>query len=123
VKLQFSRHFQGGSHDHVHSYEVRVGDRLDGRSMSNEAPKTGGIESELEKIKALVEKYLTGETEPTANTMGDLTKAVRDLRDQVASHERRIEAIEEGHPEWTTHGGIPLAGSETPPRRSDISLP
>ncbi len=107
----------------MHSDEVRVGDGLDGRSMSNEAPKTGGIESELEKINALVEKYLTGETEPTANALGDLTKAVRDLRDQVASHERRIEAIEEGHPEWTTPGGSPLAGSDVPPCKSDISPP
>ena len=100
----------------MHSDEVGVGDRLDRRAMSNESLKTGGSESELEKIKASIEKYLTGETEPTANTFCDLTKAVRDLSDQVASHERRIEAIEERHPEWTTHGAIPPAGSDIPRR-------
>ncbi len=91
--------------------------------MSDEPAKAEGTEGELEKIKASIEKYSTGDTEPTAKALGDLTKAVRDLSDQVATHERRLKSIEDSHPEWTTHGWIPPAGSDIPPPGSEAPPP
>jgi hypothetical protein len=91
--------------------------------MTETAPKAGATEGELERIKASIEKYTTGDAEPTAKALADLTKAVRDLSDQVATHERRIEAIENTHPEWTTHGWEPPPGSNIPPSGSEDPPP
>ena len=83
--------------------------------MTDEPGKAGAIEGELEKLKASIEKYTTGKSEPTAAALADVTKAVHDLSDHVATLARHIRAIEDTHPEWTTHGWVSPPGSDIPP--------
>jgi len=84
-------------------------------TMTDEAGKAGEIEGELEKLKASIEKYTTGKSEPTAAALADVSKAVHDLSDHVATLARHIQAIEDTHPEWTTHGWDSPPGSDIPP--------
>jgi hypothetical protein len=83
--------------------------------MAHEAEKAGSIEGELEKLKASIEKYTTGKTEPTATALADLSKALHDLSNHVATLARHVQAIEDSHPEWTTHGWDSPPGSDIPP--------
>ncbi len=83
--------------------------------MTDEAEKAGAIEGELEKLKASIEKYTTGKSEPTPTALADVTKAVHDLSDHLGTLARHIQAIEDSHPEWTTHGWEPPPGSDISP--------
>jgi hypothetical protein len=83
--------------------------------MTHEAEKAGAIEGELEKLKASIERYTTGKSEPTPTALADVTKAVHHLSDHVATLARHIQAIEDSHPEWTTHGWDAPPGSDIPP--------
>ena len=83
--------------------------------MTHEAEKPGAIEGELEKLKESIEKYTTGKSELTPTALADVTKAVHDLSDHVATLARHIQAIEDTHPEWTTHGWESPPGSDISP--------
>jgi hypothetical protein len=83
--------------------------------VTDQPTKAGAIEDELEKLKASIEKYSTGHTQPTPEVVADLTKAIHDLSNHVETLGRRMEAIEDSHPEWTTHGWEPPPGSDIPP--------
>lgn len=83
--------------------------------MTDQGAKPGAIEGQLERIKASIDKYATGHSELTATALADLTKALHDLSDHVATLARHVQAIEDSHEEWTTHGWTPPPGSDIPP--------
>jgi hypothetical protein len=83
--------------------------------MTHEAQKVGAIKGDLEKLKASIEKYASGKAEPTPTALADLTRAVHDLSDHVATLAHHIQAIEDSHPEWTTQGWDAPPGSDIPP--------
>ncbi len=83
--------------------------------MTNEAENAGAIEGELEKLKASIEKYTAGKSDPTPTALADITKAVRDLSDHVATLARHIQAVKDSHPQWTTHGWESPPGSDISP--------
>jgi hypothetical protein len=82
--------------------------------MTAEEAKAGVIE-DLEMLKVSIEKYATGVAEVTPALAADLTKAIHELSDHVASVVRRVQAIEDSQPEWTTHGWLPPPGGEIAP--------
>ena len=82
--------------------------------MTAEEAKAGVIE-DLEMLKVSIEKYATGLAEVTPTLVADLTKAIHELSDHVASVARRVQAIGDSQPKWTTHGWLPPPGGEIPP--------
>jgi len=75
--------------------------------MTDEAEKARAIEGELAKLKASIEKYSTGKSELTPTALADVTKAVHDLSDHVATPARHIQAIEDTPRVDHTRLGVP----------------
>lgn len=70
---------------------------------------------DVEAIKSATEKYKSGQADPTPAVIADLTKALHDLSDHIASLRDRVDRIEDTHDEWTARGWVGPPGSEIPP--------
>lgn len=72
------------------------------------------IENRIRELKETLEKYTTGKEHPMPAAVADLTKAIHEIGDHLIDLHRRIEKIEETHPDWTTRGWTPPPGSDSP---------
>lgn len=73
-----------------------------------------GIENKIHELKGAIDKYITGKQQPTPTVVADLMKAIHEMGDHLVELHRRVEAIEEMLPEWTTRGWSPPPGSDSP---------
>lgn len=73
------------------------------------------MEDDIAALKASVEKWMGAADHDGAEAVADLATAIHRLGDDLAAVHRRLEAIENGEHQWTTHGWLPPPGADEPP--------